>query len=111
MDLGYGDYFQFVFALIFVLALIGVFAILARRFGLGYRAPKLARHERRLTVVEFMPIDARRRLAIIRRDSVEHLILLGAASETVVETGIAEPPDDFGQALAEATAPKDGERP
>ena len=110
MDLGLNDYMQFVFALIFVLALIGVFALVARRLGLGYRAPSRPKHERRLAIVEFMPIDARRRLAIIRRDSVEHLIMLGTSSETVVETGFAEPSGTFEGALAEATAPDPEER-
>ena len=110
MDLGFGDYFQFLFALIFVLALIGALALVARRLGLGYRVPSRSKHERRLTVVEFMPIDARRRLAIIRRDSVEHLIMLGASSETVVETGFAEPSGNFEEVLAESTASDTEER-
>ncbi len=105
MDLGFTDYFQFVFALIFVLALIALLALVARRFGLGYRTPTRGKRERRLSVVEILPIDPKRRLALIRRDSVEHLVLLGTGSELLIETGIPALDDDFGAALARASSP------
>ena len=102
MDLDYGDYFQFLLALIFVLGLIALATALVRRFGLG-GALRLSRNAgargRRLSVVEIAPIDARRRLVLVRRDDVEHLILLGANSEIVVEDGIpAKEPDTVDQA-------------
>ena len=43
---------------------------------------------RRLSVVEARTLDARRQLVLIRRDGVEHLLLLSPNAETVVETGI-----------------------
>jgi flagellar protein FliO/FliZ len=46
----------------------------------------------RLKVVEVTAIDTRRRLVLVRRDGVEHLLLLGANGETVVETKIVPPP-------------------
>ncbi|MBL6946499.1 MAG: flagellar biosynthetic protein FliO [Rhodospirillales bacterium] len=107
MDLGYGEYFQFLFALIFVLALIAVLAAVARRYGLGYRTPSRGKKERRLSLVEVIPIDAKRRLALFRRDSVEHLVLLGAGSDLLVERGIPAPPEDFESALSDAVAARD----
>lgn len=58
------------------------------------------RPERRLDVVEQASVDARRRLILIRRDDVEHLIMTGGPVDVVIETGIggrqsadhAEPP-------------------
>jgi hypothetical protein len=50
------------------------------------RAPGAAR---RLTVVESLMLDPRRRLVLIRADGREHLLLLGATSETVVESRAA----------------------
>jgi flagellar protein FliO/FliZ len=44
--------------------------------------------QRRLNVVETMPLDSRRRLVLIRRDDREHLVILGPTGETVIETGI-----------------------
>jgi hypothetical protein len=46
--------------------------------------------ERRLDVVEQMSLDARRRLVLIRRDDVEHLIMTGGPVDVVIETGIGD---------------------
>jgi len=86
-------YFRFVLALVFVIGLIGVMALVARRAGLGF--PSRATRpggERRLEVVEVAPIDGRRRLVLVRRDGVEHLLLLSPTTELVVETGITAAP-------------------
>ena len=86
----FAGYLRFVLALAFVLALIGLLAAVARRYGFGFPATALkAVGRRRLKVVEVTPVDARRRLVLVRRDDTEHLILLGQSGELVVETGIA----------------------
>lgn len=83
----WSDYIRFTSALIFVLALIGLLAWLARRFGLAPRVtPEIARG--RLAVVEVRSIDAKRRLVLIRRDSVEHLVMLGMNQDLVIERAI-----------------------
>ncbi len=84
-------YFKFVLALVFVLGLIGGLAWAARRFGLGGRLTPNAGQARRLAVVEVMPLDARRRLVLLRRDATEHLVLLGAGPDLLLESGIAAP--------------------
>jgi flagellar protein FliO/FliZ len=45
-----------------------------------------AKPEKRLGVVEITPVDSRRRLVLIRRDDVEHLIMIGGPVDIVVET-------------------------
>lgn len=45
------------------------------------RAPRLA-------VVDAAAVDAQRRLVLVRRDNVEHLILIGGPSDLVIEPGI-----------------------
>ena len=87
----WSSYLRFVLALLVVLSLIGGFAWLARRSGMGgIRTGKRDKSER-LEVVEVLSIDPRRRLVLIRRDDREHLLLLGQDSERVVETGITAP--------------------
>jgi flagellar protein FliO/FliZ len=93
------SYLQFALALLFVLALIGAVALVARRLGLGHAARPAGRR-RRLSVEEVLPLDGKRRLVLLRRDSVEHLVILGPSSETVVERGIAQD-SAFGAALRE----------
>jgi flagellar protein FliO/FliZ len=98
MDLD--TYFKFVLALVFVLGLIGALAWTARRFGLGGKlTPNTGR--RRLSVTEVMPLDARRKLVLLRRDGIEHLVLLGAGPDLLLETDIdapREPPEAAPQA-------------
>lgn len=48
------------------------------------------RPEKRIDVVEQLNVDGRRRLLIIRRDDVEHLIMTGGPVDVVIETGIGE---------------------
>lgn len=84
------DYFRFLLALVFVLGLIGVLATLARRAGLGFPAAAIKPgNKRRLSVVEVTAVDGRRRMVLVRRDDVEHLLLISPTSETVIEKGIA----------------------
>lgn len=104
----FAGYLRFVLALAFVLALIGLLAAVARRYGFGFPATALkAAGRRRLKVVEVTPVDARRRLVLVRRDDTEHLILLGQSGELVIETGIPAPRDK--DALAPTKA--GGEKP
>ena len=98
-------YFRFLLALIFVLGLIGVLALAARRMGLGFPAAATRPSgARRLQVVEVTPIDGRRRLVLVRRDQVEHLLLISPTTERVVETGIVGPGPDRSAAPSVDTA-------
>ena len=103
-------YFRFVLALIFVLVLIGAAAWLVRRFGLAGARPLVrgSRSRRRLALVEVLPVDAKRRLVLVRRDRVEHLVLLGPTSDLVVETAIGPP---FDEAIAVAQSADGAEEP
>ncbi|MEQ8227174.1 MAG: flagellar biosynthetic protein FliO [Rhodospirillales bacterium] len=82
-------YFRFILALVFVLGLIAVLAAMARKAGWGFPSTAIKRAgNRRLGVVEVTPLDGRRRLILVRRDDVEHLLLIGPTSELVIEAGI-----------------------
>lgn len=87
----FSTYFRFLVALVFVLALIGMLAWAARRFGFlrGTVRPKTGR--RRIEIVEIAPVDSKRRLLLVRRDQTEHLVLLGATADLLLESGIAAP--------------------
>jgi flagellar protein FliO/FliZ len=89
--MGAENYLRVILALGLVLALLGAFGLLLRRFGPhgGGR-----RSGRRLRLVETLVLDPRRRLALIERDGVQHLLLLGNGHDQVIETGIVTPADD-----------------
>ncbi len=56
--------------------------------GRGTSGGFLRGRERRLGVVETASVDGRRKLLLIRRDDVEHLIMIGGPVDVLVETGI-----------------------
>ena len=51
-------------------------------FLTGRRGPS------RLEVLDTTPVDARRRLVLVRRDDVEHLIMIGGPTDVVIESRI-----------------------
>jgi len=64
------------------------------------------RPEPRLGVVEQASLDSRRRLLLIRRDDVEHLIMTGGPVDVVIENGIKAPESDtVARASAEPSPP------
>ncbi|SLN76809.1 FliO/MopB family protein [Oceanibacterium hippocampi] len=79
---------QYFVALVVVLGLIGLLAWAGKRFGM---APRISRPGgvRRLSVVDVTTIDAKRRLILVQRDDVQHLLLIGGENDLVVESGIA----------------------
>jgi len=83
-------YLQFVVALLFVLALILIIAYGAKKFGLMARTTINSgrSQDKRLNIVEILPVDARRKLLLIRRDNVEHLVMLGTERDIVIERNI-----------------------
>ena len=99
--LGIASIMKFAGALLFVVALMLGLSLVMRRVnekaGLGLSASR-----RRLKIVETLPLSARHRLAIIRRDDTEHLVILGPAGETVIERGIV-PPEPLKQTTIEKT--------
>ena len=79
----------------FLFALLALGAIAAIWVGKGYLAgqsPAAAlfgpRPERRLGIIEQANVDGRRRLLLVRRDDVEHLVMTGGPVDVVIETGI-----------------------
>ncbi|WP_417811244.1 FliO/MopB family protein [Thalassospira alkalitolerans] len=84
----FGAYFRFVAALVFVLGMIGALALIARRFVPGARNVNRRGKQRRLSIVEVVPVDTKRRLILIKRDDTEHLVLLGPSGDCVIERNI-----------------------
>ncbi|NQU56182.1 MAG: FliO/MopB family protein [Rhodospirillales bacterium] len=102
LDFNLTDYMKFVLAFIFVMALIGLATVAARRFGFGLPSASRNPAQRRLGIVESLNVDGKRRLVLIRRDDCEHLLLLGTASELLIEGAITPPQNAFSKALNEA---------
>ena len=79
----------FLFAFIAVLALIGVAAWVVRRYANNRLGANTQRGRMpRLAVIDAAAVDGRRRLVLVRRDNVEHLLMIGGPSDIVVESNI-----------------------
>lgn len=81
---------KFVIAFVLVMALIGLTAWLIRQFGSARpNSGSGARNRQpRLAVLDSAVVDARRRLVLIRRDNVEHLLMIGGPTDVVVEANV-----------------------
>jgi flagellar protein FliO/FliZ len=74
--------------IVLVLILAGLWTL---KFFMG-SATALRPQGRRLAVVEQIQIDPKRKLLIIRRDNVDHLIMTGGGQDLVVEANIPVQP-------------------
>ncbi len=121
----------FIVAFIAVLALIGGTAWLVRRFA-GNRLGANTNRGRmpRLAVIDAAAVDGRRRLVLVRRDNIEHLLMIGGPTDIMVESnivramagrdqmpprpaaaGVAEPPPARSAPLPDAGGWTDGDGP
>lgn len=75
----------FAIVLVLLLAVMWIF----KRFGgdrLGASTPR--GRQPRLAVIDAASIDGRRRLVLVRRDNVEHLVMIGGPSDVLIEQNI-----------------------
>jgi flagellar protein FliO/FliZ len=91
---------RFFIAFAVVFALIGVAAWLVRRFGADrLRGKSMRNRQPRLGVIEASTVDGRRRLVLIRRDNVEHLLMIGGPTDVVIEPNIVRAQGNAGREL------------
>jgi len=79
---------RFFLAFLIVLGLIGATAWAVRRFGTGRLGSGTRGRQPRLAVIDYASVDGRRRLILVRRDNVEHLLMIGGPTDVVVEPNI-----------------------
>lgn len=86
---GLAPLLSYAFAVFGVLALLGLVLWFVRRSG-GAAPARKSPPARRLAVVDQIALDDKRRLVLVQRDGVQHLVILGGANELLVESGIVE---------------------
>lgn len=94
----------YILALAFVL-LLAVMGLWLLKFTVRGTTTLRGRN-RRISVVEQVPVDARRQLLLIRRDGVEHLLLVGGPQDLLVESGIGAPRRRADDAAESTPAPQ-----
>lgn len=100
------------FILIFAIILGGIFVVLSviRRFSGGTFVSNGRARQPRLSVMDAAAVDSRRKLVLIRRDDVEHLLLIGGPTDVVVEQNIVMESRAHARAQASRIEPEHIER-
>lgn len=80
---------RFFLAFAMVLALMGGLAFILKLISHNKLLPKNS--NRRLSVVEVLGLDSKRRAMILRCDEEEHLVILGQSGETVIQNKLKTP--------------------
>lgn len=73
-----------------LLCLVGILWALRNRRGPSPFVRGGRNRQPRLQVLDAAAVDARRRLVLVRRDDVEHLIMIGGPTDIVIESGISD---------------------
>jgi len=105
---------KFTFIFLLVLALIPTSIWLFRRLAgerLGLGSAGGRGRQVRLAVIEDVEITGRRRLILIRRDNVEHLLMIGGPTDVVVEPNIVRAAQREASPPARQPAPAAAEPP
>ena len=87
-------YIRFILTLILVLGIILGLSWAMKRLGFGVGAAGALARRKRVRIIESSMIDGRHRAVLIRRDDVEHLVLIGPNTSQVIERGISAPAED-----------------
>jgi Flagellar biosynthesis protein, FliO len=87
-----------------LLVLVGVLWLVRNRAPSPFVRGGKGRQQR-LQVLDAAAIDARRRIVLIRRDGVEHLVMIGGPTDIVIESGIGDPAKLPAQPAIAAPAP------
>lgn len=97
---------RYVLALAVVIGLLLLLRWVLRTYATGGQLSIGRSRQNRLSVVEQVALDQRRRLLLVRRDGVEHLILVGGGNDLVVEPTIIRgvPVGSLGRAARPAPA-------
>ncbi|MBO9623719.1 MAG: FliO/MopB family protein [Sphingomonas sp.] len=92
-------------ALGLVLGMLAGALWVVRRYDIKLPGRVSGTGRKRVELVERLSVDAKRSVALIRRDGCEHLVLIGPDGHAVLETGIQAPAKPAGAPAAEQATP------
>lgn len=80
------NYSQFVLALLVLAGLLGAFAIGLKKLSTSTFFTKLSPvRDRRMRLLETLPIDPKRRVVLVQVDDREHVLMIGGGTDIVIE--------------------------
>lgn len=86
MDADLFTYARAILALAFVTGLIFLLSALVKKTGLDKRLTGGNNAARRLSIVETLYLDPKTRLVVVKFENKEHVLLLGASGNVLVES-------------------------
>jgi hypothetical protein len=90
------EFFYYLIVMCLLAGGIGLVGVLVHGYATTGVIPNVSffmgapRPEPRIDVVEHANVDGKRKLLLVRRDDVEHLIMTGGPVDVVIETGIGQ---------------------
>ena len=85
---GYAAAVLWTFAALVLLVIVLVIVKLIRSLTFGTFVAGGRNRKTRLAVMDATAVDSQRRLVLVRRDDIEHLLLIGGPTDVVIETDI-----------------------
>jgi hypothetical protein len=82
-----GLFYLFVFIIIAALATLALW-IAQRSYGFNPNRLLPSKPQKRLALIETKFLDRKHKLVLVRRDNVEHLVMIGGPVDMLIETGI-----------------------
>lgn len=87
---GYAGAVMWTLVALVALGVVMLIVRIARRVSSGTYA-SAGNYRARLAVIDAAEVDAQRRLVLVRRDEVEHLVMIGGPTDIVIEQNITGP--------------------
>src|SRR3974390_2239848 len=90
----------------FLVAILLTLYIVRMLFGRRIRVSGGRNRPKRLDIVDAFDLDRERQLGILRRDNVEHLLLIGGPTDVLIEASFERPAGAQAEAKPEGREPR-----
>ncbi len=89
------DILRAIFSLAFVVGVMWLIGYVIKKYGHRWGLPQhmTVGRNRRLKLVEVLSVDHKTKIALIRHDDKEHLLVVGAEGSQIIEKNLPSPPD------------------
>lgn len=87
----WNQYIQLGVALALVLAMMGLLSFILKK--INFAQSGMANKNTRIKIIEQRMIDSKHKVAIIRCDDKDHLVILGQNGDTVIRADMDMPPE------------------
>ncbi|WP_407966146.1 hypothetical protein [Bartonella sp. C271] len=84
---------NFFYLMLIIVAIAIIIKLLTKLNKIQFRTSR--KYQPRLAICDTVAIDRTHRLVLIRRDNIEHLVLIGGSTAVIIESNIANVESDI----------------